>query len=100
MHKTYSKERTTAQSAANSDLSNMELYEKDSKKKEDNKVQVDGAIAVATALGAILGLATSAALEALIVWAILTALVGASVTWLQVFGVLLIVNGVTAKFRS
>ncbi len=90
---------TTAQSAANSNLFNMELYEKKDDKKND-KIKVDGAIAVATALGAILGLATSAALEALIVWAILTSLVGVTLTYLQVLGIMLIVNGLTTKLRS
>ncbi len=77
----------------------MELYEKKDSKKDD-KIKVDGAIAVATALGAILGLATSAALEALIVWAILTSLVGLTFTYVQVLGVMLIVNGLTTKLRS
>ena len=87
-----------AQSAANSNLFNMELYEK--KDEKTDKVKVDGAIAAATALGAILGLATSAALEAVIVWAIATSLIGLTVTYIQVLGIMLIVNGVTTKLRS
>ena len=49
-------------------------------------------------LGIILGSVAGAALEATIVWALLTALVGVSVTWLQVLGMVLIFNGLAARF--
>ena len=76
----------------------MELYEKKTEKTE--QVEVTSGKAFALAFGAMLGLMSVAALEALIVWAILTGLVGTSFTWVQVFGVLLVVNGLTAKFKS
>ena len=87
-----------AQSAANSNFTNMELYEK-----KTEKVENDPSKAFAMAFGALLGLAAISALETTIIWAILIGLVGTTFTWVQVFGVfgvLLIVNGLTAKFKS
>ena len=50
-------------------------------------------------LGIILGAATGAAMETTIVWAIATVLVGLPFTWLQIFGCLLIFNGLAARFN-
>ena len=74
----------------------MELYE--NKKEEDVKVEVNGAKLVGLFAGALLGLATAAALDALIIWAILIWLVGANFSFMQVFGVMLIFKGLFAQF--
>ena len=72
----------------------MELYEK----KDDVKVEVNGAKLVGLFAGALLGLTAAAALDALVIWAILTWLVGASFSFMQVFGVMLIFKGLFAQF--
>ncbi len=78
----------------------MNLYEPKSKTETDaEKLEVDGVALVATSLGVLLGLASIAALEALLAWLIHTYLVGISVTYLQTFGIMLIVNAVTSKFK-
>ena len=76
----------------------MDLYEPKTEKTEEDTTNAAAAV-LATSLGVLLGLASIAALEALLAWLILTYLVGISVTWVQTFGIMLIVNAVTSKFK-
>jgi hypothetical protein len=76
----------------------MDIYEskKDKPDIDVNKLAVN---TLATGLGLVLGALAAASLESLLIWLILTYLVGVTITWLQVLGVMLIVNGVLAKFK-
>jgi hypothetical protein len=76
----------------------MNLYEPKTDKTEEDTANA-GLTVLATSVGVILGLASIAALEALLAWLILTYLVGISVTYLQTFGIMLIVNAITSKFK-
>ncbi len=77
----------------------MNLYEpKTDQTKEDETPDV-GLKMVATGVGLILGALAAASLEALMIWLILTYLVGVTLTWLQVLGIMLVVNGIMAKFK-
>ena len=73
----------------------MELYDKTDNTNKDEQLNP-----VAVAVGLTLGVITVAMLEALFVWAVLFYLVGLSLTWLQVFGIMLIINGIASKFKS
>ena len=76
----------------------MELYEP--KETEKSKAEHPIAKAMGRAVGLFVGYATYVALETTVVWAILSLFVWGAITWVQVFGVLLVVNGVTAKFKD
>ncbi len=79
----------------------MDLYEPSPKKTEEEP-QTEAkaaAAAIATGLGLAIGVALSAALESLLIWLILTSLVGLSVTFFQVLGTMLIINGFIGKFK-
>jgi hypothetical protein len=78
----------------------MDLYEpKANQNKEDEEVTKASITAIATGLGLALGALAAASLEALLIWLILTYLVGVTLTWLQVLGIMLVVNGIMAKFK-
>ena len=79
----------------------MDLYEPSPKKTEEPEMDsTDAGIKmVATGVGLILGALAAASLEALLIWLILTYLVGVTLTWLQVLGIMLVVNGIMAKFK-
>ena len=76
----------------------MNLYEPKTEQTEvdDAKSSVS---AIGVGIGLVLGALAAASLEALLIWLILTYLVGVTLTWLQVFGIMLVVNGVMAKFK-
>ena len=79
----------------------MDLY-KPSPKKTEEEPQTEAkaaAAAFATGLGLAIGVALSAALESMLIWLILTSLVGLSVTFFQVLGTMLIINGFIGKFK-
>ena len=79
----------------------MDLYEPSPKKTDDEpqtEAQAAGA-AIAAGLGLAVGVALSAALESLLIWLILTSLIGLSVTYFQVLGTMLIINGFIGKFK-
>ena len=79
----------------------MDLYEPSPKKTEEEP-QTEAkaaAAAFATGLGLAIGVALSAALESMLIWLILTSLVGLSVTFFQVLGTMLIINGFIGKFK-
>lgn len=78
----------------------MDLYEPKTNQTEEEDTGKLDVTAVATGLGLILGALAAASLEALIIWLILTYLVGVTLTWLQVLGIMLVVNGIMAKFSK
>ena len=51
-----------------------------------------------TIIGMVLGVASGAAIETTLIWAIAAFLIGLPVTWVQIFGCLLIFNGLAARF--
>ena len=80
----------------------MKLYDpnlnlKDLKEAGENPEEMMRKMTPGMALGFLVGLATVCAFETTIAWLILTFLVGVSLTWLQVFGIILIANGLSAK---
>ena len=77
----------------------MNLYEPKTDQTEEEETTSAGIKMVATGVGLILGALAAASLEALLIWLILTYLVGVTLTWLQVFGIMLVVNGIMAKFK-
>ncbi len=77
----------------------MNLYEPKTDQTEENETTDSGLKMVATGVGLILGALAAASLEALMIWLILTYLVGVTLTWLQVLGIMLVVNGIMAKFK-
>ena len=79
----------------------MDLYEPSPKKTEEEPQTEAKAAAAAfsTGLGLAIGVALSAALESMLIWLILTSLVGLSVTFFQVLGTMLIINGFIGKFK-
>ena len=77
----------------------MNLYEPKTDQTEEEEATSAGIKMVATGVGLILGALAAASLEALLIWLILTYLVGVTLTWLQVFGIMLVVNGIMAKFK-
>ena len=79
----------------------MDLYEPSPKKTEEEPQTEAKAVAAALAagLGLAIGVALSAALESMLIWLILTSLVGLSVTFFQVLGTMLIINGFIGKFK-
>jgi fatty acid desaturase len=79
----------------------MDLYEPSPKKTEEEPQTEAKAAAAAFAagLGLAIGVALSAALESMLIWLILTSLVGLSVTFFQVLGTMLIINGFIGKFK-
>ena len=75
----------------------MDLYEPKTEQTDtDTDKNLNG---IAVGVGLILGALAAASLEALLIWLILTYLVGVTLTWLQVLGIMLVVNGVMAKFK-
>ena len=76
----------------------MDLYQPKETEKPETEHPV--AKAVGKAVGLFVGYATYVALETTIVWLILSLFVWGAITWVQVFGVLLVVNGITAKFKE
>ena len=73
----------------------MRLYDPNMKaedKKEPPKL--------ALAIGAFIGYAAAISLDAVIIWAILSFLVGLNFGFWQILGVVLIFNGLTAKFKK
>ena len=77
----------------------MDLYEPKTNQTKEEETTGAGIKMVATGVGLILGALAAASLEALLIWLILTYLVGVTLTWLQVFGIMLVVNGIMAKFK-
>ncbi len=77
----------------------MDLYEPKTNQTEESETTDAGLKMVATGVGLILGALAAASLEALMIWLILTYLVGVTLTWLQVLGIMLVVNGIMAKFK-
>ena len=80
----------------------MDLYEPSPKKTEEEpqtEAKAAAAAAFAAGLGLAIGVALSAALESMLIWLILTSLVGLSVTFFQVLGTMLIINGFIGKFK-
>jgi len=76
----------------------MDLYEPKTEKPEIDPTKIT-ASTIGIGVGLILGALAVASLEALLIWLILTYLVGVTLTWLQVFGIMLVVNGIMAKFK-
>jgi fatty acid desaturase len=76
----------------------MNLYEP---KTEENEAEdtKSGLTMAATGVGLVLGAVAAAALESFLIWLILVNLVGVTVTFVQVLGVMLIVNAVLTKFK-
>jgi len=77
----------------------MDLYEPKTDQTKEDETADAGIKMVATGVGLILGALAAASLEALLIWLILTYLVGVTLTWLQVLGIMLVVNGIMAKFK-
>jgi len=78
----------------------MDLYEPSPKKTDEPKTEAQAAGAVVAAgFGLAVGVALSAALESALIWLILTSLIGLSVTYFQVLGTMLIINGFIGKFK-
>ena len=78
----------------------MDLYEPSPKNTEEPETEAKAAAAaIAAGLGLAIGVALSAALESLLIWLILTSLVGLSLTYFQVLGTMLIINGFIGKFK-
>ena len=77
----------------------MDLYEPKTDQTKEEETTDAGIKMVATGVGLILGALAAASLEALLIWLILTYLVGVTLTWLQVLGIMLVVNGIMAKFK-
>jgi uncharacterized protein YacL len=76
----------------------MDLYEPKTEQSDDDTTKIT-ASTIGIGVGLILGALAAASLEALLIWLILTYLVGVTLTWLQVLGIMLIVNGIMAKFK-
>ncbi len=76
----------------------MNLYEPKTEQ-DDTDTSTDNLNGIAVGVGLILGALAAASLEALLIWLILTYLVGVTLTWLQVLGIMLVVNGILAKFK-
>jgi len=76
----------------------MDLYEPKTEQSDDDTTKT-AMSAVGIGVGLILGALAAASLEALLIWLILTYLVGVTLTWLQVLGIMLVVNGIMAKFK-
>ena len=76
----------------------MDLYEPKTEQSDDDTTKT-AMSAVGIGAGLILGALAAASLEALLIWLILTYLVGVTLTWLQVLGIMLVVNGIMAKFK-
>ena len=77
----------------------MDLYEPSPKKTEEKTEAQAAAAVVATGFGLAVGVALAAALESALIWLILTSLIGLSVTYFQVLGTMLIINGFIGKFK-
>lgn len=75
----------------------MRLYDTTPPTEDTENNEATPAQKLGFSAGMLFGLLGVVALEATIAWAILTALVGLTLTWLQVFGLLLIVNGLSNK---
>tara|TARA_R110002012_G_scaffold57491_1_gene148252 strand:+ start:420 stop:650 length:231 start_codon:yes stop_codon:yes gene_type:complete len=76
----------------------MDLYEPKTEQSEDDTAKT-AMSTIGIGVGLILGALAAASLEALLIWLILTYLVGVTLTWLQVLGIMLVVNGIMAKFK-
>jgi|TARA_R110002012_G_scaffold172129_1_gene337097 uncharacterized protein YacL len=76
----------------------MDLYEPKTEQSDDDTTKIT-ASTIGIGVGLILGALAAASLEALLIWLILTYLVGVTLTWLQVLGIMLVVNGIMAKFK-
>ena len=78
----------------------MDLYEPAPKKTDEPETEAQAAgAAIAAGLGLAVGVALSAAFESALIWLILTSLIGLSVTYFQVLGTMLIINGLIGKFK-
>ena len=76
----------------------MDLYEPKTEQSETSDTKI-GMTTIGVGIGLVLGALAAASLEALLIWLILTYLVGVTLTWLQVLGIMLVVNGIMAKFK-
>lgn len=76
----------------------MDLYEPKTEQPEVDTTK-SAMSTIGIGVGLVLGALAAASIEALLIWLILTYLVGVTLTWLQVLGIMLVVNGIMAKFK-